>query len=169
MWCNDSNFNCIWFGLDRNCFFHIIMSFLIGYKTLNSVVCHSIYLFFYTWNSLNKTNHSLVAFRVEFTIVSCFQFNQILFSFFLWVLRNFRFERISKVCKKSQTIFKLNFKWLIINWWPVTRNVFFIASTSIFTKNSFSLKFIKKLDFPDIIVLKWKVLIFADDLKPKLI
>lgn len=64
------------------------MSFLDSIETGNLVVSHSVVLLGDRWNSLNKSNHGLIALRIEFVIVTSFNLLKFIKGFSLWGLGN---------------------------------------------------------------------------------
>jgi hypothetical protein len=85
LWCNNCNFDCVRFGLDGNCFFHIIMSILFSIKTYYPMFCHWVFFFVNCWNGLHKSNHCLITLRVKFSVITSFNTFKLIWTIFYWI------------------------------------------------------------------------------------
>lgn len=117
----------IGFGLNRDCFFHIIMSFLLTVEAGNFVISHSISLFCSCWHGLHETYHCLVALRVELSVISGFNISKLASSILLGILGDRSFDVILEVGEESETIFEFYCKRLVVNWRPSTSKMFSCA------------------------------------------
>jgi hypothetical protein len=157
---NYSKFDRFWVCLYWDGLFHLIVCFLGSIKTRNFVIGHSIDLIGDCRNSLNKSNHCLVAFGVEFVVVSCFKLIELSHGLVTHILK-----WVLKIWQKSQSIFKLNFERLIIDCRPSTSDVACITLCAIFAKCSLNLEFIHQFDFPEVLFVKSELLIIWNKLE----
>jgi len=153
------------FSLDRDRFFHIIVSFLLTVKAGNFVIGHSISLLWSCWHCLHKTNHCLIALSVKFSIITSFDVSKLASSVLLGILRNGSFDVILEISKESETVFELYCERLVVNWRPRSWQMLCCARNSVFTKDSFYLWFVHELNFPDIFLCEWELLILSNNLK----
>jgi hypothetical protein len=159
------DFYSIRFSLDWDRFFHIIVSFLLTVKAGNFVICHSVSLLCPCWHCLHKANHCLITLRIEFAIITSFNVSKLTSSVLLGILRDGSFDVILEISKESQTVFKFYCEGLVINWGPRSCQMLCCARNSIFAKDCFYLGFVHELNFPDIFLCKWELLILSNNLE----
>ena len=70
---NNSNFDGIWIGFNLNCFFHIVVSFLLAPETGQWMLSHGTWMTSLAWHVLDESNHSFITLGVKFDVITCFE------------------------------------------------------------------------------------------------
>ena len=89
---DDGDLHSVRLGLHRDCLLHIVVGFLLTEETHDFVVGHTVSFFADCWDGLDKTYHSLVTFRIEFSVVSGLDVGEFVGAILLWGLRNIIFN-----------------------------------------------------------------------------
>ena len=159
-------FDSIGLSFDWDSFFHVIMGFLDAVKALDHMVFHTILFFGDGGDSLYKSNHSLVTLGIEFTIVTCFDVLEKVWSFLDRVPGYFWLYSIFEIGKESQSILQLNWESLVVNGRPFACQMLRGAIYAIFTENCLNLEFVHEFHFPNVFFSEGKLVVFANNLEP---
>lgn len=141
------------------------MSLLLPKEAGDFVICHPIPLLRSRWHRLQEANHGLIALRIEFSVISSLHLQEVRCPIFLRIFRNVALDIILEVGEKSQTVLKLHSERLIINRRPSSRDMLGGAVRSILAENSFDLRFVHQLYFPNVFVCERELLVLSDNLK----
>ena len=78
-----SNLYSIWLCLDWHGLFHFVVCFLLSIETNDFVLRHTVLFFTNSGDCLNETDHSLITLRIEFAVVTSFDWFELIRAIFL--------------------------------------------------------------------------------------
>lgn len=110
-------------------------------------------------DSLNESNHGLVAHRIEAFVVAGMKALEFINSVSNWILTYAVFDIVPEVCDKSLSVVKLHSESLIINGTPGTIKRFAVTLALRRAFLGLSLEIIKKLCSVNNFILELKMLL----------
>ena len=81
---DDGDLDSVRLGLHGDCFLHIVVGFLLTEEAYDFMVGHTVSLFANCWDGLDESDHSLVALRIEFSVISGLDVGEFVGAVLLW-------------------------------------------------------------------------------------
>jgi hypothetical protein len=116
-------------------------------------------------DALHKTNHSLIAVRVKFVVVSCLQRDELFSSILGWVFRDLWLDGVLEVGQEPHSVFQLDLEGLVVNGGPGAGDVLFGAVLAPFAELGFGLELVHELDSVSVLRLEQPLVLVVDHLE----